>query len=50
MKNSRPYQICVRTVMDTTDPNIIFNNKGESDYYTNFKNNIVQKWNKMAVF
>ena len=43
MKN-RPYQICTKTIMDTTDPHIIFNEKGESDYYTNFKENIEPNW------
>ena len=42
--NNRPYQICTKTIMDTTDPNIIFNEKGESDYYTNFKENIEPNW------
>ncbi len=45
MNNSRQYQICTKTIMDTTDPNIIFNEKGESDYYTNFKENIEPNWN-----
>ncbi len=40
----RPYQICTRTIMDTSDPNIIFNEKGESDYYTNFKETIEPNW------
>lgn len=31
--------------MDTTDPNIVFNENGESDYYTNFVENIVPVWN-----
>ena len=44
MKNSRPYQICTKTIMDTTDPNIVFNEKGESDYYTNYIENIVPNW------
>ena len=30
--------------MDTSDPNIIFNDKGESDYYLNFINNIKPNW------
>lgn len=30
--------------MDTTDPNIVFNEKGESDYYTNYKENIEPNW------
>jgi hypothetical protein len=31
MKN-KEYQICVKCIMDTSDPNIVFNEKGESDY------------------
>lgn len=42
--SERPYQICTKTIMDTTDPGIIFNEKGESDYYTNFKENIEPNW------
>ncbi|WP_407401854.1 N-acetyl sugar amidotransferase [Chryseobacterium sp.] len=38
-------QTCSKTIMDTTDPNIIFNNFGESDYYTNFLERIVPEWN-----
>ena len=30
--------------MDTSDPGIIFNEKGESDYYTNFHKNIKPFW------
>jgi N-acetyl sugar amidotransferase len=30
--------------MDTSDPNIIFNEKGESDYYVNFINQILPSW------
>ena len=30
--------------MDTTDPNIIFNEKGESDYYVNFVETILPNW------
>lgn len=45
MNNSnKSYQICTKTIMDTTDPGIIFNDKGESDYYTNFKENIEPNW------
>ncbi len=38
------FQICSKTVMDTTDPKITFNEKGESNYYTNYVNNISQYW------
>lgn len=40
----KPYQICVKTIMDTSDPNIMFNKQGESDYYVNYKNNIEPSW------
>ncbi len=38
------YQICTKTIMDTTDPNIIFDEKGISDYYYNFHKNILPNW------
>ncbi len=38
------YQICTKTIMDESDPNIVFNVKGESDYYTNFINVIKPNW------
>ena len=41
----RKYNICTKTIMDTSDPNIIFNKKGESDYYTNFIETILPNWN-----
>lgn len=40
----RPYQICTKTIMDTTDPNIVFNENGESDYYTNYIQTILPNW------
>ena len=42
--DNRPYQICTQTIMDTTDPNIVFNEKGESDYYLNYKQSIEPNW------
>jgi N-acetyl sugar amidotransferase len=42
--STREYQICRKTIMDTSDPNIKFNEKGESDYYTNFVENIIPSW------
>ncbi len=42
--SERKYQICTKTIMDTTDPNIVFNEKGESDYYTNYIENILPNW------
>lgn len=38
------YKICTKTLMDTSDPNIIFNDAGESDYYTNYIENILPNW------
>lgn len=40
----RTYQICTKTIMDTSDPNIIFDEKGISDYYHNFHNTILPNW------
>lgn len=40
----RPYQICTKTIMDTTDPNIIFDANGISDYYHNFQETILPNW------
>lgn len=42
--NKCKYQICTKTIMDTSDPNIVFNEKGESDYYVNFINEILPNW------
>ena len=39
------YRICTKTIMDTSDYNIIFNEKGESDYYVNFIKEILPSWN-----
>ncbi len=37
-------KVCLKTVMDTTDPNIIFDNNGISDYYHNYINKILPSW------
>ena len=44
MNTNRPYQICTKTIMDTSDPTIVFNSMGESDYYTNYIETIVPNW------
>ena len=41
---SESYKICSKTIMDTTDPGITFNEKGECNYYTYFIKNIKEKW------
>lgn len=38
------YKICTKTIMDTSDPNIVFNEFGESDYYVNYVENILPSW------
>lgn len=38
------YQICARTIMDTSDPRIVFDEFGVSDYYHNYVNNILPNW------
>lgn len=43
-KNNNKYQICTKTIMDTSDPGISFDENGVSDYYTNFHNNILLNW------
>jgi N-acetyl sugar amidotransferase len=40
------HKICTKTVMDTTDPNIIFDENGISDYYFNYINKILPSWKK----
>ena len=45
----RKYQICTKTIMDTSDPNITFNNMGESDYYSNYVDTIIPNWNTNEV-
>jgi hypothetical protein len=44
MKDKPHYQICTKTIMDTTDPNIVFDEKGQSDYYHNFQKSILPNW------
>lgn len=41
----RQYQICTRCIMDTSDPNIVFNEQGFCDYCVNFDNVIAPQWN-----
>ncbi len=40
----QPYQICTKTIVDTTDPSIVFDEQGISDYYHNFHQNILPNW------
>jgi N-acetyl sugar amidotransferase len=43
--DNRKYKICTNCVMDTTDPEIVFDNKGVCDHCNNFYNNILPDWN-----
>ena len=38
------YQICSKTIMDTSDPRIVFDLNGISDYYHNYTNSILPNW------
>lgn len=44
MHDTRPYQICTKTVMDTSDPDIRFDVDGVSNHYHEFYNNTVPRW------
>lgn len=44
MKNNRPYQICVNCIMDTSDSNITFDERGWCDYCNNYHANIKPHW------
>ena len=41
---SMEYKVCTKTIMDTSDPNIIFNENSESDYFVNYNTNILPNW------
>lgn len=43
-EKSKNYQICTQCVMDTSDPNIIFDDKGLCDYCNNFQSTIKPSW------
>jgi putative aminotransferase len=43
-EKSKDYQICTQCVMDTSDPNIIFDDKGLCDYCNNFQSTIKPSW------
>ena len=40
----RPYQICTRCVMDTSDSRIVFNRQGVCDHCLSFDRDVVPKW------
>ena len=40
----RPYQICTRCIMDTSDPGIVFDDAGRCDYCVNFDTVMKPAW------
>ena len=42
--NQRPYQICTKTVMDTSYPYITFDQDGISNHYWDFHNTVKPNW------
>ena len=44
----RHYQICCRCIMDTSDPNIVFDGEGVCDYCNNYRTNIFPNWHTDA--
>jgi len=44
MDNKKEYQICTNCVMDTTDPNITFDENGVCDHCHDFENNVKPNW------
>jgi len=44
MEAQRPYQMCTNCIMDTTDPNIIFDDNGVCDHCQDFYNYVKPNW------
>jgi N-acetyl sugar amidotransferase len=44
--NKKKYQICTKTVMDTSDPSITFDKDGISNYFWDFHKTIKHNWHK----
>jgi N-acetyl sugar amidotransferase len=45
---TRPYQICVNCIMDTSDSKIAFDEKGRCEYCNNYHQNILPNWHTDA--
>ena len=45
---TRDYQICTNCVMDTTDPQIVFDETGKCDFCNNYYNTILPSWHPDA--
>jgi N-acetyl sugar amidotransferase len=48
MNSARPYHICSNCIMDTSDPNIVFDGRGWCDYCNNFESTIKPNWHTDA--
>lgn len=46
--SEKNYHICSHCIMDTSDPNIIFDDQDRCDYCVNFEKNIVPHWHTGA--
>ena len=44
--HAKPYQICSRCIMDTSDPRIAFDAEGLCEYCRNYDANVAPNWNK----
>lgn len=44
MSELRKYQICTNCIMDTSDPQITFDNQGRCDFCNNYYNTILPSW------
>jgi N-acetyl sugar amidotransferase len=42
--STRPYQICVNCIMDTSDSKIAFDDTGRCEYCSNYSENILPNW------
>jgi N-acetyl sugar amidotransferase len=42
--STRPYRICANCIMDTSDPGIVFDERGWCDYCNNYYANILPNW------
>jgi N-acetyl sugar amidotransferase len=44
LATTRPYQICNRCIMDTSDSKIVFDDQGRCEHCNNFYDNILPNW------
>ena len=42
--NSKKYQVCIKCVMDTSDPQIVFDEEGICDHCHDFERNVIPNW------